>query len=188
MVHLSPNKAPRTFSGLSLALVLAILVGANGFFPASRSAAEAKEGAPFFSLKDLSGVERTVNDYRGRVVLLNFWATWCMPCRIEMPDLEKLYRSLEDRGFVVVGISSDVFGARKVEPFVRKLGLTFPILLDPDSITTELYGAFKLPITYLVDREGNLVSRFVGPKDWTGAEMSGRIQALLEARVVPAAK
>lgn len=141
-----------------------------------------KEKAPAFSLKNLSGKEESLKDYRGKVLLLNFWATWCPPCREEMPALESLYRTLKDQGFVVLGISSDAFGERAVKPFVEEFGLTFPMLLDQNLKITHLYRVNYRPTSYLVDRQGNLITRVVGPQDW----MSDEIIEYIKGYLVPA--
>lgn len=151
----------------------------------SLSTAQEKEAAPGFSLKGLNGEIKRLEDYRGKLILLNFWATWCPPCREEMPSLEKLYRSLKDRGFVILGISSDIAGKKAVKPFVEEFKLTFPILLDPDSKVTNLYMVRARPTSYLVNPQGYLITRWLGPRDWMEEKLFKSIESLLPAEGNP---
>jgi cytochrome c biogenesis protein CcmG, thiol:disulfide interchange protein DsbE len=111
--------------------------------------------APDFALEGLDGKTLRLADLRGKVVLLNFWATWCPPCKAEMPDLNALQREYgAAQDFVVVGVNVEE-DAATVKPFVEKNGLSFPIVLDRDSrITTQLFGVRPLPTTFIIDREG----------------------------------
>jgi peroxiredoxin len=112
-----------------------------------------------FTLTDLSGKNWTLKDLRGKVVLLNFWATWCPPCRKEMPDLETLYRRFEPQGFVILGISDEE--AAKVKPFIEQQGITYPVLLDPGRKVNELFQIQGIPKTFVYDREGKIVAQSI---------------------------
>ena len=112
-----------------------------------------------FTLKDLSGKSWTFSDLRGKVVLVNFWATWCPPCRKEMPDLEALYQRFESRGFVVLGISDET--AAKVEPFIRERKVSFSVLLDPGRKVNEMFVVEGIPKSFVYDREGKLVAQSI---------------------------
>jgi peroxiredoxin len=112
-----------------------------------------------FALKDLSGRTWTFSELRGKVVLVNFWATWCPPCRKEMPDLETLYGRFGAKGLVVLGISDE--DAAKVDPFVRERKVSFPVLLDPGRKVNEMFVVEGIPKTFVYDREGKLVAQSI---------------------------
>lgn len=143
---------------------------------------ELKEGqqAPGFTLLTLDGGRASLSDHRDKLVVLNFWATWCQPCTVEMPSLEALWRRYRDRGLMVVGVSVDR-GAPKalLEPYVRNLKLTFPILLDPDSKTSDRWRITALPATFLVRPGGEVSGVAMGAREWNSAEMRALVERLL---------
>ena len=112
-----------------------------------------------FTLAELNGKSWTLKELRGKVVLVNFWATWCPPCRKEMPDLETLYREFKDQNFVILAISDEDAG--KVKPFVAKQKVTYPILLDPGRKVHELFEVVGIPKTFIYDRDGKLVAQSI---------------------------
>ncbi len=112
-----------------------------------------------FTLNDLDGKAWTLKELKGRVVMLNFWATWCPPCRKEMPDLEALYKQFEPQGLVILGISDD--DPEKVREFVQKQGTTYPVLLDPGSKVNELLHINGIPKTFVYDRDGKIVAQSI---------------------------
>jgi len=112
-----------------------------------------------FSLQDLAGKTWTFSDLRGKVVVVNFWATWCPPCRKEMPDLEALFEKFAPQGLVILGISDEK--KEKVEPFIRERKLTFPILLDPGRKVNEMFVVEGIPKSFVYDREGKLVAQSI---------------------------
>lgn len=123
-----------------------------GAAPAPDAAADL---APDFTLPTLDGGTFTLSEHRGEVVILNFWATWCMPCLAEMPTLEALHQELE--GVQIVGISQDTDGADEIRPFATELGVTYPLLLDPGfNVSTRYGGISVLPTTIAIDREGRI--------------------------------
>lgn len=135
--------------------------------------------APAFSLKNLDGDSVRLEQLRGDYILLNFWATWCPPCINEMPSMEQLQQKYKGRGFQVVAISLDKEPREKVAAFVARLKLTFPILLDPDGIVSEPYGANELPSTYILDPEGRVIAAAKGERDWFGEEAISYFDELL---------
>jgi len=118
-----------------------------------------KREHPQFTLQDLSGKTWTFAELRGKVVLVNFWATWCPPCRKEMPDLETLYERFNSKGLVVLGISDEE--AAKVEPFIRERKVSFPVLLDPGRKVNEMFVVEGIPKSFVYDREGKLVAQSI---------------------------
>ncbi|MGA2235985.1 MAG: TlpA disulfide reductase family protein [Terriglobales bacterium] len=118
-----------------------------------------KREHPEFTLKDLSGKTWTFAELRGKVVLVNFWATWCPPCRKEMPELETLYGRFSSKGLVVLGISDEE--AAKVEPFIRERKVSFPVLLDPGRKVNEMFVVEGIPKSFVYDREGKLVAQSI---------------------------
>jgi len=138
--------------------------------------------APNFQLYDLDGHLVTLSDYRGRIVFLNFWATWCGPCKIEMPAMEALYREFNRRDFEILAVSTDQQGAAVTRPFSEEMGLTFPILHDSDFRVGVAYGARTLPMTFLLDRRGVVTHRIFGARDWQSPEAHALIKNLLNRR------
>jgi len=143
---------------------------------------ELKEGqqAPGFTLRTLDGGRASLTDHRDKLVVINFWATWCQPCTVEMPSLEALWRRYRDRGLLVVGVCVDR-GAPKalLEPYVRNLKLTFPILLDPDSKTSDRWRVTALPATFLVRPGGEVAGMAMGAREWNSDEMRALVARLL---------
>jgi len=143
---------------------------------------ELKEGqqAPGFTLLTLDGGRASLTDHRDKLVVLNFWATWCQPCTVEMPSLEALWQRYRERGLIVVGVSVDR-GAPKalLEPYVRNLKLTFPILLDPDSKTSDRWRVTALPATFLVRPGGEVAGMAMGAREWNSDEMRALVERLL---------
>lgn len=122
--------------------------------------------APTFSLPSLEGEELSLEDFRGKAILLNFWATWCGPCRYEMPSLEALYQKYKDQGLVVLGISVDEEGWKPIREFLKVVPVSFPIVLDKDQRVTEAYETYRVPETYFIDPEGKVAGKVVGPQDF----------------------
>jgi peroxiredoxin len=116
-------------------------------------------GKADFTLKDLDGKKWALRRLRGKVVLVNFWATWCPPCRKEMPDLDALYDKFKKRGFVILAISDET--AEKVRPFISKHNYKFPVLLDPGRTVNQLFRVEGVPKTFIYDREGKLAAQSI---------------------------
>ncbi len=123
------------------------------------------EAAPAWELKDLEGKPVKLSDYKGKVVILNFWATWCPPCREETPDLVALQNEYKDQGLVVIGVSLDEGGVAKVKSFASKMKINYPVVMG-DGKTVEAYGNFQaIPSTFYIDRAGNLAGTHTGGAD-----------------------
>jgi thiol-disulfide isomerase/thioredoxin len=133
---------------------------------------------PSIELTDLLGNTHRLADYRGKVVLVNFWATWCAPCREEMPSLERLRQALAGRPFVVLAVNVGE-GGRVAGDFMNAMPHGFTVLLDRDGGTTRAWGARILPATYVLGPDGEVSFRHFGALDWSGAEAQRRITALL---------
>jgi peroxiredoxin len=166
-----------------LFLPIALLIAALGGVAAlqvSQRGPRTGYPAPDFALPDLKGATHRLAEYKGKVVFVNLWATWCPPCRMEMPAMERLYQKLRGRDFAMLAISEDEGGVGAVAPFVAEMGLSFPVLLDPDARLSPRFGATGYPETFIIDRNGNVVNHIIGPADWDGEEMMRYFHALLE--------
>ncbi len=128
-----------------------------GVFAASSLAAGSMEGqqAPDFALKSSTGENMRLSEYRGDVVMINFWATWCGPCQQEMPHLDALYSRYQRVGFNLLGVNVDVDTGRAMD-MIEDLGVNFPVLFDPRGEVSKLYGVSSMPFTIIVDREGTV--------------------------------
>jgi len=122
--------------------------------------------APDFALPDLDGKTVNLADYKGKVVLLNIWATWCPPCVEEMPSMEKLHQELKDEDFEILAVSIDVSGAKAVIPFMKKHKLSFSVLTDTEGAIKSLYQTTGVPESFIIDRQGIIVEKVIGPRDW----------------------
>jgi len=120
------------------------------------------KAAPDFELSALDGRRIRLSDFRGRVVLVNFWATWCAPCRVEMPWLSEFSGRYRDQGLTVLGISVDDGGPERVERFVRERSVGYPILLNNGNVDLRYGGVRFLPLTFFVDRDGRIIRRVYG--------------------------
>ena len=154
--------------------LLIVLAALPGFFSCVQDATmgdsvmqaasevEERKPAPDFTLKDEAGRDVTLSDYRGKVVLLNFWATWCGPCKIEMPWFVAFQRKYKDQGFTVIAVSLDEEGWDVVRPFVEEYGLNFPVVVGTDGMADEFGGVAALPTTFIIDNEGWITSSHMG--------------------------
>lgn len=135
--------------------------------------------APDFATTDAEGAGVTLESYAGKVVILNFWATWCPPCRLEMPSMEKLYQDFKDEGLAIVAVNF-MESPEVVAEFVREEGLTYPILMDRQGRIAESYGVRRLPETVIIGRNGNLLGKTTGYKDWYKQDVRALAAALLK--------
>lgn len=135
--------------------------------------------APEFTLKDVNGSSVSLSSLKGKVVLLNFWATWCPPCRDEMPSLEKLHLRMKDKGLAVLSVSVDK-SIPAVRDFIGKAPISFPVLLDTKmEVTKSLFKVYTIPTTFLIDRDGTVIEKYFGEQDWTKPEKVKKIESLL---------
>jgi peroxiredoxin len=131
----------------------------------------ARRPAPDFALPSLDGKMVSLSDYKGHVVLVNIWATWCPPCVDEMPSMENLYKEFKDENFEILAVSIDALGANAVRPFMKKYNLSFPALLDPEATIKTLYQTTGVPESFIVNKEGILVEKVIGPRNWAAPEV-----------------
>lgn len=140
------------------------------------------KGAPSateFVLPDLGGKTVRLSDFKGNVVLINFWATWCLPCAKEAPALERLWQTYRSRGFVILAVSLDRSSQEKVKAFVEEYRMTFPVLHDPDDLVSPGYLVFGLPTSVLITPNGRVAYRVVGEYDYDSPEMKQAVEQFL---------
>ena len=159
---------------------LAIALAAAFYYQQLQATNRAGFPAPDFTLNDLSGQPHRLADSQGKVVFLNVWATWCAPCRMEMPSMERLYRRFSGPDFVMLAVSEDEEGPAAVRPFVDQLGLTFPVLIDTQGTVPPRYGVTGYPETFIIDRTGHVVQHLIGPEDWGSEEITDFFTRLLQ--------
>lgn len=173
---------------VAIGLVLMVSLFRSGSGPnvaefSSSGPVAAGKLASNFTLKDLKGDTISLSSFRGKVVFLNIWATWCPPCREEMPSIEELYEKFRnDKDFVVLAVSQDTGGFKAVAPYVEKNGLNFTVLLDPQNKVGEEYDVSGIPETFIIDRDGRIVAHHLGPYDWSSGEMRSALEELIQAK------
>ncbi len=161
-------KSITLFFVISISLVgLILLQGKDSFFNLPNQV-RIKQGlpAPNFTFPGLDGKMISLADYKGKVVFLNIWATWCPPCADEMPSMERLYQKLKDKDFIILAVSIDASGTKAVTPFVRDYKLNFPVLLDTTGRSQTLFETTGIPESFIIDKEGVLAQIIIGPRDW----------------------
>ena len=136
--------------------------------------------APDFTLQDMDEESHSFSDYRGKVVILNFWATWCPPCRREMPSMQRLYEKYKDAGFTVIAVNQ-MEDPEHVFAFIGQLDTdpTFPMLFDPESLVSGAYGVKGLPTTFLIDKQGLVRYRAIGGREFDHPEVEAQIERLM---------
>ncbi len=172
---------------LFLLLAFALVTAPGEAAPAADAAAQLElvrpgraQSAKPFEVPTPEGAKLTLADFRGRVVLLNFWATWCGPCKEEMPAMERLYQKFRVQGLVVLAVSNDSEGStRSVARFVKESGFTFPVGLDPQLRVASLYGIRVLPASLIIDRKGSISYIALGPREWDRPAATTLFESLL---------
>jgi peroxiredoxin len=173
---MSSAKTERT-----LQLLMAVLLVALGYVVVDAfrdKVINVGDKAPDFQITADNGRPLARSNFGGRVLVLNFWATWCPPCIEEMPSLDKFQRRLANSGVVVAGVSVDT-NERAYRELLRKTNVSFLTARDPEARISSSYGTFKFPETYVIDGKGTVLRKIVGPTDWMAPEMLSYIQSLL---------
>lgn len=163
---------------LSFSLIVFLLL--SPVLASTALAGKKGQPAPEFTLNTPDGATVNLKDYQGKFLVLNFWATWCGPCKIEMPSLEALYSRFKTQNLDVVAISNDQFGATVVRPYVQAHNITFTVLLDQLLTVSNKYGVVGLPTTFLIDPKGNIIGVLEGAEDWSDPETLLFFENLLE--------
>jgi peroxiredoxin len=145
----------------------------------SASSVEAETKAPDFSLKDVNGKDLSLSSYKGKVIVLAFWATWCPSCKDEMPKLQRLYHEMKSRGLEVIAVSSD-YSEDSLKEYLSKNSFDFHILYDGKRSVTRQYKLSFLPVTFLIDRNGVISDKIPGEFDWPSPETKIKIEKLLK--------
>jgi len=178
-----PNRARAVVLFLMIALLLVVLIllqEKDSFLNLShRNRVKVGIQAPEFTFPGLDGKVVRLTDYRGKVVFLNIWATWCPPCREEMPSIRTLYQELKDEDFEILAVSIDALGAKAVDPFMKKYKLSFPALLDTGASIQNLYGTTGVPETFIIDKKGIVVKKTLGARDWATPETTRFLRKLV---------
>ncbi|PLY03632.1 MAG: hypothetical protein C0623_01040 [Desulfuromonas sp.] len=169
-----------------LALIASGLVGmyfAGSFDQSSGAISETVsvgQPAPDFELRDKDGGIYSLSSLRGKVVLVNFWATWCPPCRSEIPSMEELYKSYGKGNLELLAINVEPEGPSLMDDFSKEFPHSFPVLFDEDASVQQLYGVFKFPETFIVNKNGIIVERVIGAIDWTDPGALSYINGLMQ--------
>ncbi len=136
--------------------------------------------APDFTFPGLDGKNTSLSNYKGKVVLVNIWATWCPPCVYEMPSMQKLYNEFNGKNFEILAVSIDAAGVDAVAPFMKKHKLSFPALMDPKGTIKSMYRVTGIPESFIIDKQGVLVGKIIGARDWATQEVFGFFQDLIQ--------
>jgi len=168
-------------------LVLSSIVGVTvflAFYSRQPQPVEKGEKAPDFLLPTLADNKISLSDLHGRVVVLNFWATWCPPCVEETPSLNRFSEQMEAQGVTVIGVSVDR-DAAALEKFVANAQLIFPIARDPQQTVSSRYGTFKFPESYIIDLDGRIAEKLIGAVNWQDERIVNLVSGLARARKSP---
>ncbi|MFQ5598326.1 MAG: TlpA disulfide reductase family protein [Nitrospiria bacterium] len=181
----------RLFTGVTLFMIAGILAACTKTEdPASKNKGtsliegiEVGNLAPDFTIKQLEGGQSSLSEYKGKVVLINFWATWCGPCKAEMPSMELLYQTYPRDDFEILAVSIDIDPNAPVKEFIQDFGFTFPVLLDNQFIVNERYQVRVVPTSVVLDRRGVITHRLLGAKDWNDPDAIAFVDKLVKADI-----
>ncbi len=169
-------------SRLVLLIVISVLVGGAVYIytnlPTEASSVVAGDAAPDFQLEDTKGNQVSLSALRGKVVLVNFWATWCPPCIKEMPSMERLNEVMAGDDFVMLAINTEENGRNVVPAFLEKTPHAFPILYDDQGVVQKRYGVFKFPESFIVGKDGIVAEKIIGPLDWSSSKTIAYFKSL----------
>jgi peroxiredoxin len=164
----------KVFLAITLVLILSLT-----FWNTDCSSAKTSSLAPDFTLNDICGKKVTLSQFRGKVVILNFWSIWCGPCLAEMLSLNKLYLELKDKGLVVLAVAEDP-AEKPVRSYINEKGLVFSVLMDKERKVYFKYSLYGIPVSFLIDKKGVIVEKFIGKRDWNSPQMKGKISNILK--------
>jgi len=170
---------------LSLVLLLVMLfplpVLAGSSRPASEPAAGVAVGsqAPDFTLEQVGGGQVSLGSLRGKIVLVNFWATWCPPCKAELPSMERLYARMKKKGLEILAVNVEADGREILPKFLDQHPHTFPVLLDLEGEVQASYGVFRFPETFVVGKDGKIIDHIIGGRDWADKQMIDKFNQLI---------
>lgn len=170
------------FFALSCAVAAMTITGCNkkSNAPAHNKSAVESKPAPDITVKSINNESLTLSSLKGKVVLLNFWATWCPPCREEIPSMMKLNSAMAGKPFQMVAISIDEGGKKAVEDFFKESRFSLPAYLDQDTAAAKVYGITGVPETFVIDKQGIIVKKVIGPMDWSSPEALSFLEGLMK--------
>jgi peroxiredoxin len=174
-IFMSAEQHPAVFlAAIVMTVLTAVSCGQRAETTREDQPSSLVKTAPDFALTDLSGKTVRLSDFKGKIVLLDFWATWCGPCRKEIPDFIQLQRQYADKGFTILGISLDEEGAAVVKPFARQFGINYPLVIGTTQATAAYGGIQAVPTAFLIGRDGRILLTFVGARDKSDFEQAIR--------------
>ena len=166
---------------IGIGVIILLQTNKSSFDIAGKQRFKKGVNAPNFTLPDLDGKMVSLADYKGKVVLLNIWATWCRPCVEEMPSMEKLHQELKGEKFVILAVSIDEAGVKAVRPFMKKHKLSFPALIDSAGTINSLYQISGVPESFILDKQGRILEEVIGPRDWAAAGALKYFRSLIQS-------